>query len=339
MQKRKRPSSDSTIGEGHEAIDSDSGYLQTSKTSNRQTDSGGAPTDYRKKTNNKTTVAKYLYNESSDQPTDNHNFVSSQSESLVHQSSSQTATNELVGIISSSSSSHHPHHQQQPTTTIISNEGQQEGRNRLINITGNSNRCYYQKENFVVERQRRNYQGACQLCLETQLVQHHDSSNGSPTSNPLLIDSESAICSSIGADLQPARGDQRQEGYNDNEDTHDHLSSPSSSSASHTADGSHHSSSLLIGGATGGTHKVQRFAANIRERRRMLSINSAFEHLRQHVPTFPYEKRLSKIDTLKLAIAYIGLLQELLNTDHDPISYIELCLGGHLTENWNTSGE
>uniref|UniRef100_A0A3B5AVL0 Si:dkey-34f9.3 n=1 Tax=Stegastes partitus TaxID=144197 RepID=A0A3B5AVL0_9TELE len=52
-------------------------------------------------------------------------------------------------------------------------------------------------------------------------------------------------------------------------------------------------------------YKVQRHAANIRERKRMLSINSAFEELRCHVPTFPYEKRLSKIDTLRLAIAYI----------------------------------
>lgn len=94
---------------------------------------------------------------------------------------------------------------------------------------------------------------------------------------------------------------------------------------------------------TGGTHKVQRFAANVRERRRMLSINSAFEHLRRHVPTFPYEKRLSKIDTLRLAIAYISLLQELLNTDLDPITYIESCLTGELNNNnsddWNTSGE
>lgn len=40
------------------------------------------------------------------------------------------------------------------------------------------------------------------------------------------------------------------------------------------------------------------------------SINSAFDELRVHVPTFPYEKRLSKIDTLRLAIAYISLLRE-----------------------------
>uniref|UniRef100_A0A8C7A0W9 BHLH domain-containing protein n=1 Tax=Nothoprocta perdicaria TaxID=30464 RepID=A0A8C7A0W9_NOTPE len=55
-------------------------------------------------------------------------------------------------------------------------------------------------------------------------------------------------------------------------------------------------------------YKVQRHAANIRERKRMLSINSAFDELRCHVPTFPYEKCLSKIDTLRLAITYIALI-------------------------------
>ena len=50
-------------------------------------------------------------------------------------------------------------------------------------------------------------------------------------------------------------------------------------------------------------HKVDvRHAANMRERRRMQSINDAFESLRQHIPTLPYEKRLSKVDTLKLTI-------------------------------------
>ena len=37
--------------------------------------------------------------------------------------------------------------------------------------------------------------------------------------------------------------------------------------------------------------KVPRFAANVRERKRMLSINSAFDELRDHVPLFPFEKR------------------------------------------------
>ncbi|XP_071530771.1 uncharacterized protein Fer2 isoform X2 [Panulirus ornatus] len=92
---------------------------------------------------------------------------------------------------------------------------------------------------------------------------------------------------------------------------------------------------------TGSPYRVQRHAANIRERKRMLSINSAFEELRTHVPTFPYEKRLSKIDTLRLAIAYIALLRELLTSELDPVTHIEKGLRGELPSDqchiWNTS--
>ena len=56
-----------------------------------------------------------------------------------------------------------------------------------------------------------------------------------------------------------------------------------------------------------------RNAANLRERKRMQSINEAFEGLRSHIPTLPYEKRLSKVDTLRLAIGYISFLGEMLN--------------------------
>ncbi len=59
----------------------------------------------------------------------------------------------------------------------------------------------------------------------------------------------------------------------------------------------------------------QRQAANQRERKRMQSINEAFEGLRAHIPTLPYEKRLSKVDTLRLAIGYISFLTELVQTD------------------------
>ncbi|KAM7302271.1 twist-related protein 1 [Ixodes scapularis] len=90
-----------------------------------------------------------------------------------------------------------------------------------------------------------------------------------------------------------------------------------------------------------GPYKVQRRAANIRERKRMMSINTAFEELRCHVPTFPFEKRLSKIDTLRLAIAYIALLRELLVSQHDPLTHIDKCLRGELkgehAAEWNTS--
>lgn len=45
----------------------------------------------------------------------------------------------------------------------------------------------------------------------------------------------------------------------------------------------------------------------------MLNLNEAFDKLRPKVPTFAYEKRLSRIETLRLAITYIGFMTELLN--------------------------
>ena len=62
-----------------------------------------------------------------------------------------------------------------------------------------------------------------------------------------------------------------------------------------------------------------RSAANLRERRRMKCINEAFEGLRNHIPTLPYEKRLSKVDTLRLAICYINFLTELVSS-HDEMN-------------------
>ncbi|XP_067281145.1 protein Fer3 [Pseudorasbora parva] len=60
---------------------------------------------------------------------------------------------------------------------------------------------------------------------------------------------------------------------------------------------------------------VQRQAANIRERKRMFSLNEAFERLRRKVPTFAYEKRLSRIETLRLAIVYISFMTDILEND------------------------
>nr|XP_020637600.1 fer3-like protein [Pogona vitticeps] len=59
------------------------------------------------------------------------------------------------------------------------------------------------------------------------------------------------------------------------------------------------------------THR-QRQAANVRERKRMFNLNEAFDQLRKKVPTFAYEKRLSRIETLRLAIVYIAFMTELL---------------------------
>uniref|UniRef100_A0A8C2KFL8 Fer3-like bHLH transcription factor n=1 Tax=Cyprinus carpio TaxID=7962 RepID=A0A8C2KFL8_CYPCA len=60
---------------------------------------------------------------------------------------------------------------------------------------------------------------------------------------------------------------------------------------------------------------VQRQAANIRERKRMFSLNEAFDRLRRKVPTFAYEKRLSRIETLRLAIVYISFMTDILENN------------------------
>ncbi|PVD29800.1 hypothetical protein C0Q70_09057 [Pomacea canaliculata] len=113
----------------------------------------------------------------------------------------------------------------------------------------------------------------------------------------------------------------------------------------------HHQQQHLLGCGM----PVQRCAANVRERKRMLNINSAFDELRCHVPTFPYEKRLSKIDTLRLAIAYIALLRDILLSGADALDYVQTTLrasgrpgpdgrGGRGAgldgdQVWNTSGK
>ncbi len=59
----------------------------------------------------------------------------------------------------------------------------------------------------------------------------------------------------------------------------------------------------------------------------MFNLNEAFDRLRNKVPTFAYEKRLSRIETLRLAITYISFMDELIagigvsnNTNDDKIN-------------------
>ena len=83
----------------------------------------------------------------------------------------------------------------------------------------------------------------------------------------------------------------------------------------------------------------QRKAANVRERRRMCHLNEAFDDLRQRVPTFAYEKKLSRIETLKLAVSYIQFMSEMLtdlkpqqNSDSENMSPVTSSTGsGQLT--------
>ncbi|XP_017794093.1 PREDICTED: pancreas transcription factor 1 subunit alpha [Habropoda laboriosa] len=99
------------------------------------------------------------------------------------------------------------------------------------------------------------------------------------------------------------------------ENSSDNESAYSSDQENHTRE---RSQSNRRNGASGKSPRQavqQRQAANMRERRRMQNINDAFEGLRAHIPTLPYEKRLSKVDTLKLAIGYIKFLNELVRAD------------------------
>ena len=53
----------------------------------------------------------------------------------------------------------------------------------------------------------------------------------------------------------------------------------------------------------------------------MFNLNEAFDKLRRKVPTFAYEKRLSRIETLRLAITYISFMDEVLHTDKSRPTY------------------
>ncbi|XP_053250584.1 transcription factor 15 isoform X1 [Podarcis raffonei] len=56
----------------------------------------------------------------------------------------------------------------------------------------------------------------------------------------------------------------------------------------------------------------QRQAANARERDRTQSVNTAFTALRTLIPTEPVDRKLSKIETLRLASSYIAHLANVL---------------------------
>ena len=63
-------------------------------------------------------------------------------------------------------------------------------------------------------------------------------------------------------------------------------------------------------------------AANERERGRTQSVNGAFAHLRQLIPTEPVDRKLSKIETLRLATSYIAHLATMLeHRGTDDVNY------------------
>ncbi|XP_070614261.1 transcription factor ATOH1 [Erythrolamprus reginae] len=73
---------------------------------------------------------------------------------------------------------------------------------------------------------------------------------------------------------------------------------------------------LRPGSQTHGVQRQRRLAANARERRRMHGLNHAFDQLRDVIPSFNNDKKLSKYETLQMAQIYISALAELL---HSPL--------------------
>lgn len=59
--------------------------------------------------------------------------------------------------------------------------------------------------------------------------------------------------------------------------------------------------------------KKRRLAANARERKRMQSLNDAFDKLRQYLPSLGDDRQFSKHETLQMAQSYISALCELLD--------------------------
>lgn len=73
----------------------------------------------------------------------------------------------------------------------------------------------------------------------------------------------------------------------------------------------------LTAAETTNSAEVPRGPANRKERKRTLTMNSAFAELRDHIPNVPPDTKLSKIKTLRLAISYIKFLMEILDESND----------------------
>ncbi|GIY82286.1 transcription factor 15 [Caerostris darwini] len=73
---------------------------------------------------------------------------------------------------------------------------------------------------------------------------------------------------------------------------------------------------------------IQRTVANARERNRTSSVNVAFSLLRTHIPTEPKDKKLSKIETLRLAVSYIKHLANLVDANSEGY------FGGHVCQRY-----
>ncbi|EDW28819.1 GL18743 [Drosophila persimilis] len=107
---------------------------------------------------------------------------------------------------------------------------------------------------------------------------------------------------------------QRSSNYWTKQQHQQHGSKLSTSISSSLSSSSSSSSSSPV--CSGAVLKKRRLAANARERRRMNSLNDAFDKLRDVVPSLGHDRRLSKYETLQMAQAYIGDLVTLLSRDY-----------------------
>ncbi|XP_023689537.1 transcription factor atoh7 [Paramormyrops kingsleyae] len=94
-------------------------------------------------------------------------------------------------------------------------------------------------------------------------------------------------------------------------------------------DASCRSESEPKGAQEGHSATRRRIAANARERKRMLGLNSAFEQLRGVVPRWGQDKKLSKYETLQMALSYILALSRIL-TEPRGRGAPQLRLGQHI---------
>ena len=71
--------------------------------------------------------------------------------------------------------------------------------------------------------------------------------------------------------------------------------------------------------------RERRLIANARERTRVHTISTAFDALRQAIPTYSYNQKLSKLAILRIASAYIKSLSAMAQEPDDLIT--EACMG------------
>ena len=157
---------------------------------------------------------------------------------------------------------------------------------------------------------------------QQQQQQHQVIEYSGTDANQNIMDISGALSEAYGifCDLEQSQGEQSPRSDGNAADGERRKSNSSGASSSSSGGGGGNSSSSSASSNSGKKPKNpikrlhQRNAANMRERRRMKTINDAFEGLRERIPLASGERKLSKVDTLRLAIRYIQHLSEMVHT-------------------------